>query len=105
ASVVTTLVAPPIMAFTFLLPAFAQKYFTGIAPVLSPFLAIVGSLLALIVPLAIFSWCYQRSSAVFGRLDDVSGKFDIGRMPPVSVDEIKQDVKVTNRSTLSAIVA
>lgn len=105
AMIVTTLLAPPIMAFTFLWPAYAQKYLPVIAIGAAPFLAIVGSLISVATPLIIFFMAYVGASKVFGRLDDASGKFDVGEMPPVSVEEVKNDVQVTNNLSTTAVLA
>lgn len=105
AVVITTLFAPPIMAFAYLLPAFAQKYTAGFSVVASPFFAIVGSLIAMATPIVILFLAFKRSSEVFGRIDDASGKFDIGHIPPVSIEEIQNDVRVTNHTSTSAVVA
>lgn len=105
AALITTLIAPPVMAFAFLLPAYAQEYMSPVAMVASPFFAIVGCLLAMATPVILFFFAFKRSSEVFGRIDDASGKFDIGQMPPVSVDEVSNDIRVTNNSANSAVVA
>ena len=105
AAILTTLLSPAIMAATFLFPLFIQKYMSAVAVVASPVFALVGSVLAVATPFVIFGLAFKKSSEVFGRLDDASGQFDIGRMPPVSVEEVKNDVQVTQNATASAVIA
>ena len=105
AAILTTLLSPSIMAFLFMAPLYAQKYMSGVAVVTAPFFAFVGSAGALLAPYVIFFLAFRKSSEVFGRLDDASGRLDINSMPPVSVDEIKNDVSVTNNMNTSAIIA
>lgn len=105
AAILTTLLSPTIMAFLFMAPLFIQKYIPGMAIVATPFFALVGSLGALLTPYVIFFMSFRKSSEVFGRLDDASGQLDIGHMPPVSVEEIQNDVSVTNNMNASAIIA
>lgn len=105
AVIFTTLFAPPVMGFAFVLPALVQKYTAFVAIVAAPFFALVGSVLAVVTPILCFLFAYKRSSRVFGSLDDLSGKFDIGRMPSVSVDDVKNDIKVTSHSSTTAVFA
>jgi len=105
AALITTLVAPPFMAFFFVLPAFMQGLLPAVALVATPFFAIVGSLISMASPYIVFYLAYKKSSDVFGRLDDVSGKFDIGDMPPVSVGEMNNDVQKTGNSAHMAMIA
>lgn len=106
AAILTTLLSPTIMAFLFMAPLFIQKFIPGVAVVASPFFALVGSLGALLTPYVIFFMAFNKSSEVFGRLDDASGQFDIGKMPPVSVDEMKNDIDQTNHmNTTTTLIA
>ena len=105
AAILTTLLSPMIMAFLFMAPLYAQKYMSGVAVVAAPFFAILGSLGALLTPYVIFFLAFKKSSEVFGRIDDASGRFDIGKMPSVSVEDVKNDVSVTNNMNTSAIIA
>jgi len=105
AAILTTLISPPIMVFTFMAPLLTQKYMPIAALLASPFFAIIGSLAALITPYVVFFLAFKKSSEVFGRLDDASGRFDVGEMPPVTVDQVKEDVKVTNNMSTTAMVA
>lgn len=105
AMIITTLVSPTIMTATFLLPLYIQKYMSTVALVAAPFFALVGSLVAVATPITIFFLSYKKSSEVFGRLDDASGRMDIGHMPAVSVEEVQNDVQVTQNMSTTAIVA
>lgn len=105
AAILTTLLSPSIMAATYLFPLYIQKYMSPVAMAVSPVFAIIGSVLAVAAPVVIFFLAYKKSSEVFGRLDDASGRFDIGQMPPVSVEDVKNDVQVTQNAGATAIIA
>lgn len=99
AGIITTLLSPALMVAGFMLPLIVQNAWPSYSIVASPGFAIVGSLFSVCAPLIIAYLSFKKSKEIFGRLDDASGKFDIGKMPPVSVEEVNKDIRTTNSSS------
>lgn len=98
-AIITVVVSPPVMGFFFTLPLLVQKYIPGgNLPGFAMFPAIIGAVLASVVPLALAFFAYKGSSEVFGSIDAMGGRFDVGSMPPVTIDDVNKDIDETHNS-------
>ncbi len=104
--ILVIVIAPPLMALGFALPLISRNLIPGgSAFALESMTAIIGSLLALAIPIVLFFLAFKASHEVFGRLETMmSGAIDVASMPPMTLNEMQKDVGDTHSGFFKTVV-